>query len=192
MTASSQVRVDVGIEPPSDIKSSIQSLYDNGDFTQCRQLLEANAQYPWSQTYLGNLYFNGNGVDKDFSTAVEYYNKAANKGYAQSQFYLGDCYEHGYGVDKDLDLAMIWYKKAAEKGHAKAQSWLGDLYEYKYGSTQNEEDLKLAFLWHKMAADQDVPESCYKVGVFYAEGTVVKNDDSVALIYFKKSTGAWH
>lgn len=185
ITANSQIVSDQ--IPPQSLVDQIVALYDNGNYDKCRELLEANKQYPWFLNRLGNLYYNGNGVAKDYSTAVEYYTKAANRGYSQSQLYLGLAYENGEGVVKDLDLAMAWYKKAAENDHAIAQNFLGDLYYNRYSTSNNADDAASALFWQNKAAEQGVPQAIYTMGVFYAEGIVVANDDTVALKYFKRA-----
>jgi len=61
------------------------------------------------------------GVDKNYSTAVEWYRKAAEQGYEGAQFNLGVMYDKGWDVDKNELTAVEWYRKAVEQGHAIAQ-----------------------------------------------------------------------
>jgi len=70
---------------------------------------------------LGLMYQYGRGVDKNISTAVEWFRKAAEQGYADAQFRLGLKYEEGCGVDKNESTAVEWYRKAAEQGHPYVQ-----------------------------------------------------------------------
>eukprot|EP00808_Paulinella_micropora_P009559 g76512.t1 len=69
---------------------------------------------------LSGSYKAGQGMQKDFKKAVEWYTKAAEAGNAPAQRYLGVCYENGQGVQKDRNKAVEWYKKAAENGNKKA------------------------------------------------------------------------
>ena len=57
------------------------------------------------------MYQNGYGVDKNNSTAVGWYRKAAEQGNAIAQVSLGVMYEFGWGVNKDYNAA---HRKAAE------------------------------------------------------------------------------
>ena len=79
------------------------------------------AQFGCAQYLLGNIYYIGRGVDNNYSTALEWYRKAAEQGHANAQHNLGLMYENGYGVDKNLSTAVEWYRKAVEQGHANAQ-----------------------------------------------------------------------
>lgn len=74
--------------------------------------------------YIGDLYYNGNGVDKSFSTAKIYFEKAANKGMSDAQYMLGVMYRNGQGCDKNISTAKNWLQKAAAQGHEKAQQML--------------------------------------------------------------------
>ncbi len=77
--------------------------------------------------YLGDLYYNGNGVAKSFPTAKKYFAQAANAGFVQAQYMLGMMYRNGQGGDKDISQARIWLQKAANAGHAQAQNALKNL-----------------------------------------------------------------
>lgn len=74
--------------------------------------------------YLGELYYNGNGVDKSFPTAKTYFEKAANAGFAEAQYMLGVMYRNGQGCPKNLTTARQWLQRAALQGHAKAEQML--------------------------------------------------------------------
>ena len=70
------------------------------------------------------MYENGCGVDQNYSTAVEWYRKAAEHRYgneaATAQLHLGRMYENGLGVDQDYATAVEWYRKAAERRYVDA------------------------------------------------------------------------
>lgn len=77
--------------------------------------------------YLGDLYYNGNGVNKSFPTAKKYFMQAASSGYAEAQYMLGVMYRNGQGGDKDLNQARTWLQKAASQGHSGAERMLDKL-----------------------------------------------------------------
>jgi len=60
----------------------------------------AEAGDKYAQACLGVMYKFGNGVQQNYSTAVEWFRKAAKQGYAIAQRYLGDMYYWGDGVDE--------------------------------------------------------------------------------------------
>ncbi len=77
--------------------------------------------------YLGDLYYNGNGVTKSYPTAKKYFAQAANGGLAQAQYMLGMMYRNGQGGDKDISQARAWLQKAADAGHPQATNALKSL-----------------------------------------------------------------
>jgi TPR repeat protein len=77
-----------------------------------------------AHTFLGDMYFQGDGVPQDCAEAVEWYRKPAEQGDDVAQFKLGEMYEEGKGVQKDMTEATKWIRKAAEQGHEYAKEWL--------------------------------------------------------------------
>ena len=68
-----------------------------------------------AQFRLGELHFNGRGVEHDYGKAIQYYTQAATKGHAAAQYLLGSMYQEGWGVNRDLIVAYIWLKMSAAK-----------------------------------------------------------------------------
>jgi len=73
---------------------------------------------------LGNQYYFGQGVTKDYKQAFEWFKKAANQGDADGQYWLGNLYAWGKGVAQDNKQAVEWFRKAGKQGNENA---LGDL-----------------------------------------------------------------
>ena len=113
-----------------------------------------------AQFMLGDCYYRGEGVEKDFAEAVKWYRKAAEQGNANAhsnlaQLMLGVCYKNGIGVAKDYAEAVKWYRKAAEQGDADAQYMLGGCYRDGEGV---EKDFVEAYAWWNLAsATQKAP-----------------------------------
>ena len=76
---------------------------------------------------LGGLYYDGLGVQQDFTVAREWYEKAAMLGGPRAMFSLGRLYEEGSGVPRDRDQARQWYQKALDAGYRQAGQKLRDL-----------------------------------------------------------------
>lgn len=74
-----------------------------------------------AQNSLGDCYYYGRGVNKDYTKAVEWYKKAAEQGYGIAQKNLGICYRYGYGVTQNLEQAIKWDKKVAEQANKYAR-----------------------------------------------------------------------
>ena len=52
------------------------------------------------------MYYNGEGVPKDYSEAVKWYQKAAEQEHSMAQSNLGDCYLNRTGVQQDESKAI--------------------------------------------------------------------------------------
>lgn len=82
----------------------------------------------FAQNELGDLYFNGQGTQKNIKKGIEWYTKSADKDYWRSACKLGVCYYNGLGVEKNCDLAIKWFEKATALKDSWAMYNLGYLY----------------------------------------------------------------
>ena len=87
--------------------------------------------------YASMLQF-GQGVEKNETEALKWYQKAAEAGNAYAQASMGVFCQTGHcGVTKDFAKAAEWYRKAAEQGDANAQFYLAGLYANGNGVEKN-------------------------------------------------------
>ena len=107
---------------------------------------EAQAQYT-----LGEMYYAGLGVPKDYVEAAAWYRQAAEQGHDWAQCLLGKMYANGEGVPHDDAAAVRWYRLAAEQGLAYAQTTLGEMYLRGEGVSH---DAVEAVTWYRFAAEQ--------------------------------------
>ena len=105
----------------------------------------------YEQYMVGELYYKGLEVEKDYIKAKKWFEKAAIQGHANAQVYLGVLYYKGLGVEQNYKEARKWFERAAIQGHANAQFYLGYLYENGLGV---ERDYKRAKEWYAKAAKQ--------------------------------------
>ena len=98
---------------PEDAAESLRRAAELGD---------AEAQYE-----LGERYFNGDGVERDYVEAVKWFRKAADQGDSNAMRRLGDCYMEGKGVEKDPDTALDWSRRAVERARDRARAALDAL-----------------------------------------------------------------
>ena len=61
-----------------------------------------------SQFKLGEMYYLGQGVPRDYKEAFKWYRKAAEQGNFDAQIQLGVMYSNGEGVSRDYVLAYMW------------------------------------------------------------------------------------
>ena len=76
----------------------------------------ADQGYANAQSNLALMYYNGEGVQKDYKQAVEWFKKSANQGNADAQFNLGNMYIYGKGVQKDYKQAAYWFSLSCNGG----------------------------------------------------------------------------
>jgi hypothetical protein len=98
-----------------EIKGGEYVAYDRADYRTALNVWLPQAQEgdQKAQTYVGEIFEKGLGVQPDYALAVEWYRKAAEQGYTRAQINLGYLYEKGLGVPKDPEAALHWYRKAA-------------------------------------------------------------------------------
>ena len=150
-----------------------------GDYRKAAEQGDAVAQFN-----LGNCYYNGKGVTKDYSQAVYWYRKAAEQRVAAAQYNLGYCYLQGQGVSQDYSQAFIWLKKAAEQGVSEAQNFIGAFYSDGSGVVQ---DYAQAIYWYRKSAEQGNANAQNNLGACYKDGTGVTKDYAQAAYWYKKS-----
>jgi hypothetical protein len=102
-----------------------------------------------AQHYLGVMFANGRGVQRDFEVAAKWYRKAADRGYPVSQHNLGVMYANGQGVSQNDAEAVRWYRRAAEHSYSCAWLNLGFMYGTGRGVPQN---YVQAYMWYNLAA----------------------------------------
>ncbi len=144
-----------------------------------------------AQNTLGNKYYSGRGVPKDYAKAAKWFRKAAQQGLAQAQRSLGYMYREGLGVSQDYAEAAKWYRKAAEQGNAYAQRNLGDMYSSGRGVPQDHAEAakwyNKAAKWFKKAAEQGNARAQVHLGALYHRGLGVPRDYAEAAKWYRKA-----
>jgi uncharacterized protein len=144
----------------------------------------AGQEYAAAKNNIGLMYFNGQGVPKDWSRAVALYRKAADQGYAWAQYNLGEMYENGYSVPQDYAQAIALYRTAGDQGLAMAQAKLGYLYVSGRGVPK---DYGQALTWFLKAADQGFAGAQFALGSMYENGMGVAKDTDQASTWYRKA-----
>jgi len=137
-----------------------------------------------AQTSLALCYYQGEGIEQDYSLAAFWYTKAAEQGDSSAQCLLGMCYESGDGVEKDSKKALYWYLQSAQQGDDISQGILGLYYEIGIDIPQ---DYKKAAQWHTKAAQQGNARSQFHLGMFYENGNGVDKDLKKAVHWYSKA-----
>jgi TPR repeat protein len=154
-------------------RSLQRRLADNAAACQTRaEKGDAAAEY-----CLGHVYFEGEGVPRDYDEALSWYRRAADQGYALAEASLGYMYLQGTGVARDYGEAIRWFTKAADQGNANAEYNLGSIYRSGNGVTQ---DFEKAVYWYKKAASQDDANAEYGIGFMLFNGQGIQQDRAQA------------
>ena len=137
-----------------------------------------------AQNNLGTCYYDGNGVEQDYTEAIKWYQKSAEQGYHWGQYNLGERYYNGDGVEQDYKEAMAWFEKSAQNNNSLAQNALGNGYYNGLGINQ---DYYEAVKWYQKSAEQGYHWGQYNLGERYYDGVGVEQDYIKAVRWFKKS-----
>lgn len=125
----------------------------------------AKKGYPVAQYYLGRLYANGFGVERDSLIAASWYEKAALQGFPPAQFSLAEGYREGRGVRRNPERALELLQAAARQGHADAMHHLCVMLGTGDGVA---EDVEQAYFWCLAAAMIGHPAAAEAVSSFDA------------------------
>ncbi|WP_246172901.1 tetratricopeptide repeat protein [Thermochromatium tepidum] len=91
-------------------------LFDRSDYANALAALlpKARAGDPVAQTYVGEIYEKGLGLPApDYTSAADWYRRAAEQNHAPAQINLGSLYERGLGVPTDKARALDLYRRAS-------------------------------------------------------------------------------
>ncbi|MDG1287751.1 MAG: tetratricopeptide repeat protein [Rickettsiales bacterium] len=74
---------------------------------------------------VGEAYIQGNGVEANTATGIEWMHKSAARSNGEAMYALAQIHSTGLGVPMDLTKAYEWYEKSANAGYAAGQYQLG-------------------------------------------------------------------
>ncbi len=168
----------------SELQKKIEELTKLEKYDEIYKLVKplADKGDALGQANLGDLYYHGKVVKKDYKEAIKYYKLAADQGNTTGQFCLACMYREGEGVTKNVNEAIRYFKLAADQGDVDAQAELGYMYYYKENGVQ---DYSKALKYLKLAADQGDIDSQIEVGKIYEEGLGVEKNENEAIKYYK-------
>lgn len=135
----------------ADPYSDALKAFNDGDTEQGLSIFTSLAEQgdDSMQRTLGQLYYKGKYVPRDYKEAAKWWLLSARQGNAAAQDDLGELFELGKGTTQDFKEAVKWYRLAAEQGNTSGQRHLGGMYEKGHGVPQ---DYVLAHVWANLAA----------------------------------------
>lgn len=155
-----------GTEVPQDYCKAVtlfrQAMAEGDDMAAC---------------YLGECYFSGAGVKKDYATALHYYNQSdtirassrVRRLFRDGEMCRKPCFEDFPGLEQ-----------AAQNRMPGACTAMGNLY---FLSKVGYRDFEEAVRWYRLAGDD--PEAQFCLGFAYAVGAGVEQDFCLAAAHFR-------
>lgn len=149
----------------------------------------ADSGDPWDICRLGEKYWSGKGVEKDYNKAFELFSKAAKLGNKVAYWDLARCYDHGWGAPFNPQKAVELYKEAYQRGVNEACYSLGRIYEkQEYGLCNNTE----SFNWFLKGAQGGDVDAQFRVADCYEKGIGTIKDIKTAMSWWKTAADNGH
>jgi len=134
---------------------------------------------------LGQFYEQGVGIARNYSKALEWYEKAAKAGQAEGFYNLGVCYEIGMGAAADAAKALQNFQRAADMGLPIAMNKLASMFISGNGAAR---DTAKGISWLDKAANAGVAAAANDLGAIHLAGLLgQKKDEKKALSMFMKA-----
>ena len=145
--------------------------------------LAAEQGHAGAQYLLGEMYYDGHGVEQDYTTALKWYRRSAEQNQAGAPFGLGRMYYFGKGVPQDHAEAAKWFRHAAQQDDHRAQFALGLMYEEGEGVPQ---DYLEAVKWYRRSAEQGYADAQANLGSMFYFGKGVVKDYAAAIRWYRR------
>lgn len=107
--------------------------YEVGRFKEAFEMFEKSQEDPRCAYALGTMYYNGQGVVRNFTQSTGYYTKAAEAGILPAQVSAGFAYANSMGVPEDFEKAAYFLKMAVAQGEPAAKITLAEIYAKGFG-----------------------------------------------------------
>lgn len=137
-----------------------------------------------AQVQLAQILYRGDKVERNLSTALQWFRKAASQGHGESQAMVAYMLDEGLGCAQNEVEGLHWHRLAAESGSAYSQEKLGAAYE---AGELVRQDYEAAVKWHRLAADQGSADAQFSLGWLLYSGNGVPQNFEDAAEYFERS-----
>ena len=173
--------------PPSEQAAPVHTMQQRVQPEVAFALMAAEAEKGSAAAMLtlGQFYEQGVGIRRNYSKALEWYEKAARAGQAEGYYNLGVCYEIGMGASADAAKALQNYQKAADMGLPIALNKLASMC---ISGTGTAKDTAKGIAYLEKAADAGVAAAANDLGALYLAGLLgQKKDEKKALAMFRRA-----
>jgi len=104
------------------------NLYEAGKHKEAYEHLIQDDKNHKCAFALGVMYYNGEGIERNFSKSTHYYSIAAEAGIVPAQVSAGFAYANAMGVSQDFEMAVRYLKPASVAGEVSAKVTLAEIY----------------------------------------------------------------
>ena len=117
------------------------------DYKEAMEYLQKASEMGWSDAdvLIGQMYRDGNGVERDIDKCIHYLSKAANNGHNKAMAMLGDLFYDNKVTKKNPEEAFKWYMMSASVGNAKSQYQVAMMLDEGIGVEKDEDGAKMWF-----------------------------------------------
>ena len=133
-------------------------------------------------TRLGNIYYDGAGVNQNTQKAIEIIERGAKLGNIWCYNKLGEIYRDGRGIESNYEKSTIWFKKAAKLCHVGAIGSLINMYVA--GTIKDQNIYESSMKQLKILAKNGNVDAMRRLGNYYYDGVGVKKDYAMALNWY--------
>ena len=149
-----------------------------------------------AQYYLGEIYFEGNGVRKNRKEGFKWYKKSSKSEYVSAQQKLAYCYLNGIGTPKNDDEGYLLLASLALWGDEEALTLLQSAAVLENAAAEfgmwvfhyNQDDIETGYQWLEKAAEKEHGNALYAMAVRYDN----EGNDPQKLRYFRRAAGKGH
>ena len=122
---------------------------------------------------LGQMYLDGEGVERNFNLCEKYLVKAARLNNEDANYLLGIFYHDGILVVKNYKIAFKHFTEAARKNHPDSMYMLGKLH---FEGNDVQKNINKALELYKEASKYGSAKAQYVLSKLFLEGTDVEKD----------------
>lgn len=140
--------------------------------------------------YLGVIYGQGWGVDKDSVKAASYFKNALEQGSGRAAYNLAVLYTYGdKEIRQDLEKGLDYFCRAAELGYEGTADLMNDTAVKILNGDGFQKDPVLAVTWYEKAAEAGSTYACNNLAYLLAYHPVkeIEQDLKKALFYYKQA-----
>jgi len=132
---------------------------------------------------LGNLYYHSTSKIRNISTAIRFYERAAELGSVEAAYNLAFCYQEGIGVKCNLDRAFSLFMQSVSTEPDSANQ-IGYYYYYGLG---RKVDQKKAFIWYQKGSRSGSANAIYNLSLCYLYGTGCRKNSRLAYLCLSRA-----